>query len=87
LTASRAGGAAAAGAAEGGAAGASPLRAAASTGGASSAPAGAAGGAPAWAQRLKREQTVTRGVAAAEQVVRSGDRPSGGHQPDLSEED
>ena len=45
----------------------------------------ASGGAPAWAQRMKRNQTISRGVTAADHAIRSGDRPSGGHQVDLSE--
>ena len=40
---------------------------------------------PAWAQRMKRSQTINRGVSAADHAIRSGDRPSGGHQVDLSE--
>jgi type IV secretion system protein TrbL len=41
--------------------------------------------APAWAQRMKRSQSINRGVTAADHAVRSGDRPSGGSQVDLSE--
>jgi len=55
----------------------------AATGGAGSS--GASDGPPAWAQRMKRSQTINRGVAAADHAIRSGDRPSGGHQADLSE--
>jgi type IV secretion system protein TrbL len=40
---------------------------------------------PAWAQRMKRGQTINRGVTAADHAIRSGDRASGGHQVDLSE--
>jgi type IV secretion system protein TrbL len=52
--------------------------------------AGAAGqagssGPPAWAQRMKRSQTISRGASAADHAVRSGDRPSGGTSVDLSE--
>ncbi|MGO8916436.1 MAG: P-type conjugative transfer protein TrbL, partial [Stellaceae bacterium] len=47
--------------------------------------AGGSAGAPAWAQRMKRNQTISRGVTAADHAIRSGDRPSGGHQVDLSE--
>jgi type IV secretion system protein TrbL len=43
-------------------------------------------GPPPWAQRLKRSQTINRGVTAADHAIRSGDRPSGGSQVDLSEE-
>jgi type IV secretion system protein TrbL len=41
--------------------------------------------APAWAQRMKRSQSINRGVTAADHAIRSGDRPSGGSQVDLSE--
>jgi type IV secretion system protein TrbL len=34
---------------------------------------------------MKRGQTINRGVSAADHAIRSGDRPSGGHQVDLSE--
>ena len=44
-------------------------------------------GPPAWAQRMKRSQTISRGVSAADHAIRSGDRASGGHQIDLSEGD
>ena len=44
-------------------------------------------GPPAWVQRLRRSQAVSRGVAAAEQAVRSGDHPSAGGGVDLSEGD
>ena len=40
---------------------------------------------PAWAQRMKRSQTINRGVTAADHAIRSGDRPSAGSQVDLSE--
>ena len=57
------------------------------TGGSS--PAGAsqseASGPPAWAQRMKRNQTINQGVSAADHAIRSGDRPSGGSGVDLSE--
>ena len=43
-------------------------------------------GMPGWAQRMKREQAVNRGVSAADHAIRSGDRSTGGHQIDLSEE-
>jgi len=42
-------------------------------------------GPPAWATRMRRGQTVSRGVSAAEQAIRVGDRPSGGSAVDLSE--
>jgi type IV secretion system protein TrbL len=56
-------------------------RSASSAGGASA----ASDGPPAWAQRMKRGQTINRGVTAADHAIRSGDRPSGGHQVDLSD--
>jgi type IV secretion system protein TrbL len=40
---------------------------------------------PDWAQRMKRDQAIQKGVAAADHAIRAGDRPSGGHQADLSE--
>ena len=40
---------------------------------------------PAWATRMKRRQTVSRGVSAAHHAVRSGDHPSGGSAVNLSE--
>jgi len=42
-------------------------------------------GPPAWARRMKRNQTISRGVAAANHAVRSGDHPSSGGGVDLSE--
>ena len=47
--------------------------------------AAASDGPPAWAQRMKRGQSINRGVTAADHAIRSGDRPSGGSQVDLSE--
>src|SRR6201996_7351574 len=44
-----------------------------------------ASGPPAWAQRMKRNQTIKQGVSAADHAIRSGDRPSGGSGVDLSE--
>jgi type IV secretion system protein TrbL len=43
------------------------------------------GDAPDWARRMKRDQAVSRGVAAADHAIRSGDRPSSGGAVDLSE--
>ena len=40
---------------------------------------------PAWAQRMKRSQTMTHGVQAAAHAVRSGDSHGGGSSVDLSE--
>jgi type IV secretion system protein TrbL len=54
---------------------------------ASGASGGGSDGPPAWAQRMKRSQTINRGVTAADHAIRSGDRPSGGSQVDLSEGD
>jgi type IV secretion system protein TrbL len=42
---------------------------------------------PAWVQRMRRSQTISRGVAAAEHAIRSGDHPSAGDGVDLSEGD
>ncbi len=43
-------------------------------------------GAPAWAQRMQRSQTISHGVTAADHAMRSGDRPSGGHPSTLPKE-
>jgi type IV secretion system protein TrbL len=40
---------------------------------------------PAWARRMKRSQTISRGVSAADHAIRSGDHPSAGGGVDLSE--
>jgi type IV secretion system protein TrbL len=40
---------------------------------------------PAWARRMKRAQTVSRGVSAATHAVRSGDSAGGGSSVDLSD--
>jgi type IV secretion system protein TrbL len=42
-------------------------------------------GPPAWARRMKRNQTISHGVNAADHVIRSGDHPSSGGGVDLSE--
>jgi type IV secretion system protein TrbL len=68
------------------------MRSGASQGGAgataaSSTADGGSDGPPAWAQRMKRSQTINRGVTAADHAIRSGDRASGGSQVDLSEGD
>ncbi|MGE3742766.1 MAG: P-type conjugative transfer protein TrbL [Geminicoccaceae bacterium] len=47
--------------------------------------AGETSGPPAWATRMKRSQTVSRGVSAADHAIRSGDRPGGGSSVDLSQ--
>lgn len=44
-----------------------------------------AGGPPAWAARMKRSQTVSRGASAATHAVRSADHGGGGASVDLSE--
>jgi type IV secretion system protein TrbL len=44
-------------------------------------------GPPAWARRMKRNQTISHGVSAADQAIRSGDHPSSGGGIDLSEGD
>jgi type IV secretion system protein TrbL len=41
--------------------------------------------APAWARRLKRNQTMTHGAQAAVRALQSGDSRGGGHSVDLSE--
>ena len=48
-------------------------------------PPASSGSPPAWAQRMKRSQTISRGITAADHAFRSGDRSTGGHQIDLSE--
>lgn len=47
--------------------------------------AGAAGKPPAWASRMQRNNRIRGGVDAAAQAIKGGDRPSGGHDVDLSE--
>jgi type IV secretion system protein TrbL len=42
-------------------------------------------GPPAWARSMRRNQTISRGVSAAHQTIRSGDRPSSGGGVNLSE--
>ncbi len=42
---------------------------------------------PAWARRMRRSQTISHGVTAADHAIRSGDHPSGGSGVDLSEGD
>ncbi|AZV38994.1 MULTISPECIES: P-type conjugative transfer protein TrbL [Acetobacteraceae] len=63
---------------------------AAATGGAGGATASGAGGAsagkpPAWASRMQRNNRIRGGADAAAQAIKGGDRPSGGHDVDLSE--
>ncbi|GFE97627.1 MULTISPECIES: P-type conjugative transfer protein TrbL [Acetobacteraceae] len=65
---------------------------AAATGGAGSATASGAGGGasaagkpPAWASRMQRNNRIKGGAEAAAQAIKGGDRPSGGHDVDLSE--
>jgi len=66
----------------GGSAIVSPLRRmAAGLGGGSS----TADSPPAWARRMKRAQTVSQGVSAATDAVRSGDSAGGGSSVDLSD--
>ena len=59
-----------------------------STGGgpSSGGPAAGAGGPPAWAQRMRREQTARTGTETAARVVQSGDAGGGGASIDVSEE-
>src|SRR3546814_117078 len=55
---------------------------------AATAPTGAATSAPpAWAQSMKRQQTMNRGVSSVTHAVRSGDRGGGGASVDLSQKD
>ena len=42
-------------------------------------------GMPAWAQRMRRSQTISQGTNAAHQAIRAGDHPSSGGGIDLSE--
>ena len=75
-------------AAAGEAAGSAAASSEAATGGAETgAAANQAGmsGPPAWAQRMRREQTISRGVQAADQAVRAGDHPTSSNGVDLSE--
>ncbi|WP_308720787.1 P-type conjugative transfer protein TrbL [Komagataeibacter xylinus] len=65
---------------------------AAATGGAGGATASGAGGGasatgkpPAWASRMQRNNRIRGGADAAAQAIKGGDRPSGGHDVDLSE--
>ena len=50
------------------------------------APTGASAGSgpPAWAQRMKANQSMVHGVQTAAQVLKSGDSHGGGHSVDLS---
>jgi type IV secretion system protein TrbL len=41
-------------------------------------------GPPAWAQRMKRNQSIVHGTQTAAQVLKSGDSHGGGHSVDLS---
>jgi type IV secretion system protein TrbL len=81
-----------AGLAAGAARGAASLGAAAAgRGGATSAstfvpPVTSAGGVPAWAQRMRRHQTVSHGVSVATHAVRSGDHGGGSTSVPLSED-
>ncbi|MCQ8280155.1 P-type conjugative transfer protein TrbL [Acetobacteraceae bacterium KSS8] len=43
-------------------------------------------GPPAWARRMKRNQSMARGAQTAAQVLKSGDSHGGGHSVDLSGE-
>ncbi|NVN41068.1 P-type conjugative transfer protein TrbL, partial [Ameyamaea chiangmaiensis] len=46
---------------------------------------GSAGKPPAWASRMQRNNRIKGGAEAAAQAIKGGDRPSGGHDVDLSE--
>lgn len=60
---------------------------AAATGGATASGAGgaSAGKPPPWASRMQRNNRIKGGADAAAQAIKGGDRPSGGHDVDLSE--
>lgn len=49
-------------------------------------PAASPGGVPAWAQRMRRHQTVSHGVSVATHAVRSGDHGGGSTSVPLSED-
>jgi type IV secretion system protein TrbL len=77
---------------ETGACAASPLRSLAARLGRSNAAGDEAGGAdassasaPAWVRRMKRAQTVSHGVSATTQALRSGDHGGGGASVDLKD--
>ncbi len=53
--------------------------------GAAATPTPANDGPPAWAQRMKRQQSLHHGIATAAHVVRSGDHGGGGTSVSLSE--
>jgi type IV secretion system protein TrbL len=48
-------------------------------------PPGGAGGPPAWARKLRRQQTMSHGVSAAVHTIRSGDHGGGSTSVDLKE--
>jgi type IV secretion system protein TrbL len=48
-------------------------------------PPGAPGSSPAWAQRMRRNQTISHSASAAGNTLRSGDQSGSGHSVDLSE--
>jgi type IV secretion system protein TrbL len=54
---------------------------------AASTPTATAGGAPDWAKRMKRNQTVSHGASAAAHAIRSGDSHGSGSSINLSESD
>ncbi len=54
---------------------------------AASTPTATAGGAPDWAKRMKRSQTISHGVSAAAHAIRSGDSQGSGSSINLSESD
>ena len=54
-------------------------------GGAASAAASEQSGAPTWARRMQRAQSIRGGAGAVHQAIRSGDHPSSGGGIDLSE--
>ena len=60
-------------------------RAATGGGGASGSPGAASAGAPAWARRMQRSQSMRNGAQTVGRALSSGDRPVGGASVDLSE--
>jgi type IV secretion system protein TrbL len=66
--------------------GTSSVRTAGPSAGANAPSSTAAGGAPEWAQRMRRHQTMSHGISAAAHAVRSADRGGGSTSVSLSED-
>jgi type IV secretion system protein TrbL len=58
-----------------------------SRGGGNGGPAGGSGSPPAWARRMRRQQAMSQGIAAAVQAMRSGDHGGASTSVNLREED